>query len=178
MNLLDMVLLALMAIGFIIGYKVGAVKQISFGAGIGIGLLQAIVMYTKVGFWIQDKTEWSNWLCNTLAFILIMAAVIVVVRLAGKIVTGILEIFYLRMAERIIGALFYTYIAALLLIAIVHISDRFSPDDKVLGKTSQRESLLYKKIATKSIWIIEEAKKELTTDEEEQHIEETCEQGL
>ncbi len=178
MNLLDMLLLAMMAIGFIIGYKVGAVKQISFGAGIGIGLLQAIVMYPKVGFWIQDKTEWANWFCSILAFIIIMAAVIAVVHLAGKIITGILEIFYLRLAERIIGALFYTYIATLLLAAIVHISDRFTPDDKVLGKTSQRESLLYKEIVGRSIWVIEEAKKELTTDEEEQHIEETCEQGL
>jgi uncharacterized membrane protein required for colicin V production len=178
MNLLDMLLLAMMAIGFIIGFKVGAVRQISFGAGIGIGLLQAIVMYPKVSFWIYDKTEWANWLCNTLAFILIMAAVIAVVHLAGKIITAILEIFYMRLAERIIGALFYTYIAVLLLASIVHISDRFSPDDKVLGKTSQRESVLYKEIVGKSIWVIEEAKKELTTDEEEQYIEETCEQSL
>ena len=175
---MDMLLLAMMTIGFIVGYKVGAVKQISFGAGVAIGLLQAIVMYPKVGFWIYDKTELPNWLCNTLAFILIVAAVIAVVHLAGKIITAILEIFYIRMAERIIGALFYTYIATLLLASIVHISDRFTPDSKVLGKTSQRSSLLYKEIVGRSIWVIEEAKKELTTDEEEQYIEETCEQGL
>ena len=178
MNLLDMLLLAMMTIGFIVGYKVGAVKQISFGAGVAIGLLQAIVMYPKVGFWIYDKTELPNWLCNTLAFILIVAAVIAVVHLAGKIITAILEIFYIRMAERIIGALFYTCIATLLLASIVHISDRFTPDSKVLGKTSQRSSLLYKESVGRSIWVIEEAKKELTTDEEEQYIEETCEQGL
>ena len=45
-------------------------------------------------------------------------------------------------------------------------------------KTSQRESLLYKEIVGRSIWVIEEAKQELTTDEEEQYFEETCEQGL
>lgn len=178
MNLLDWLLLAMMMIGFLIGYKVGAVKQISFGAGITLGLLQAIVLYTKAGFWIYSKTEWSHWICNVIAFILIMAAVIVLVHIIGKIVTVILDIIHLRIVERIIGAIFSTYIAVLLLASIVHISDRFSPDDKVLGKTSQRKSLLYKEIVGKSIWVIEEAKKELTTDEEEQYIEETCKQSL
>ena len=178
MNLLDVLLLAMMTIGFLIGYQVGAVRQISFGAGIGIGLLQAIVLYPKVGVWMLDKTGWPDWICATIAFALILTAVITLIHIAGGIVLSILKILHLRTVERIIGALFFTYIATLLLAAIVHISDRFSPDNMVLGKTSQRESLLYKEIVGRSIWVIEEAKQELTTDEEEQYFEETCEQGL
>ena len=178
MNLLDVLLLVMIVIGSIIGYKVGAVKQISFGAGIGIGLLQALVLYPRVGAWILDKTGWNEVFCETLAFTFILGIVIVIVHFAGKLVSGILDAIHLRAVERVIGALFFTYIAALLLAAIVHISDRFAPDNMVLGKTSQRESLLYKEIVGRSIWVIEEAKKELTTDEEEQYIEETCEQSL
>ena len=178
MNLLDTLLVAMMTIGFIIGYKVGVVKQISFGAGIGIGLLQAIVMYQSVGLQICERTGWADWICNPLAFIIILTVIIVVIKVIAIIVGWIFKTFKLRKVERIIGALVSTYIAVLLLASIVHISDHFSPDDKVLGKTSQRESLLYKSIVDKSIWVIEEAKKELTTDEEEQYTQETCEQSL
>ena len=178
MNTLDILLASMMAIGFLIGYKVGVVKQISFGAGIGIGLLQAIVMYQSVGLQIYERTGWAEWICNPLAFISILAAIILMVKIIAVIVCWIFKTFHLKKVERVIGAILSTYIAVLLLASIVHISDHFSPEDKVLGKTSQRESLLYQSIAGKSIWVIEEAKKELTTDEEEQYFEETCEQGL
>ena len=112
MNLLDWLLLAMMMIGFLIGYKVGAVKQISFGAGITLGLLQALVLYTKAGFWIYSKTEWSHWICNVIAIILIMAAVMVLVHIIGKIVTVILDIIHLRIVERIMCHLLHIHCSA------------------------------------------------------------------
>ena len=166
MNLLDLLLLAMMIIGFVIGYRIGLVKQISFGAGIGIGLLQAIVSHTRVSAWIYDNTGWDNIICTLLAFILILAAVVAIIHIGGMLIAGVLDFLRLRAVDRTVGAVFSTYIAVLLLAAIVHISDRFSPDNNVLGKTSQSESLLYEKVVGTSFKVIEEAKKEMTVDEE------------
>ena len=168
MNLLDLLLLAFMIIGFAIGFKVGLIKQLSFGAGIALGLLQAIVSFSKVSAWMQGNTGWDSWICTPLAIILILAAVISLLQIAGWILSKVLELLHLKLVDRSIGAILATYISVLLLAAIVNISDRFSPDSKVLGKTSQSESLLYEKIVGTSFLVIEEAKKEMTVDDEEE----------
>lgn len=167
MNLLDLILIVIMIAGFAIGYRIGLVKQLSFGAGIGIGLLQAVVSSDKVSMWIYDKTGWDNWLCTPLAFILILIAVVTVLHVAGLLFSKILEFLHLKAVDQTVGALFSTYIAVLLLAAIVGISDKFSPDNNVLGKTSQKESLLYEKIVGTSFKVIEEAKKEIAVDDDE-----------
>ena len=46
------------------------------------------------------------------------------------------------------------------------------PDNSVTSKTSQEESLLYKKVAEVTFLVIEEAKK--IDEEKEQHTEENC----
>ena len=54
MNTLDIVLLVVAGIGMLFGLKSGLIKQLSFGAGIAIGLLQATIFYPKAAAWLQE----------------------------------------------------------------------------------------------------------------------------
>ena len=47
MNTLDIILLVAVGIGALFGLISGLVKQLSFGAGIAIGLLQATIFYPR-----------------------------------------------------------------------------------------------------------------------------------
>ena len=54
----------------------------------------------------------------------------------------------------------------------VNLSESVMPDNSVTSKTSQEESLLYKKVAEVTFLVIEEAKK--IDEEKEQHTQENC----
>ena len=75
MNTLDIVLLVAAGIGMLFGLKSGLVKQLSFGAGVAIGLLQATIFYPRTAAWLEEITGWDSLICTVLGFVLIVAAV-------------------------------------------------------------------------------------------------------
>ena len=176
MNTLDIVLLVAAAIGLLYGLKSGLVKQLSFGASIIIGLLQATIVYPRTAAWLQGLTEWDNLICTVAGFIIAFAATAAIVNIAGLILRWLLKALLLGWLDRILGAIFSTIVAMGFFVLGVNISDSIAPDNKITCRTSQAESLLYKKVAEVTFLVIEEAKK--IDEEKEQHTEEDCRQGL
>ena len=54
MNTLDTVLLVAAGIGILFGLKSGLIKQLSFGASVAIGLLQATIFYPRATAWLPN----------------------------------------------------------------------------------------------------------------------------
>lgn len=176
MNTLDIVLLVAAGIGLLFGLKSGLVKQLSFGASIIIGLLQATIFYPRTAAWLQGLTEWDNLICTIVGFIIAFAATAAIVNIIGTILRWLLKVLLLGWLDRILGAIFSTIVALGFVVLGVNISDSISPDNEITGKTSQAESLLYKKVAEVTFLLIEEAKK--IDEEKEQHTKEDSEQSL
>ena len=95
MNTLDIILLAAAGIGMIYGLKAGLVKQLTLGAGVIIGLLQATIFYQQAGDEINRLSGWDTWICNTLGFIVILLAIAVVINIAGLLLRWLLKIILL-----------------------------------------------------------------------------------
>ena len=161
MNTLDIILLVAIGIGMIYGFKTGLVKQLTLGAGVIIGLLQATIFYQQAGAWINELSGWDSWICNALGFIGILLAIAIVINLAGLILRWLLRIILLGWVDRILGAVFSIIIAIVIVAFGVKISNNMLPDNKITGQTSQEESLLYKKVAEITFTIIEEVKEEV-----------------
>ena len=176
MNTLDIVLLVAAGIGLFFGLKSGLVKQLSFGASIIIGLLQATIFYPRTAAWLQGLTEWDNLICTIVGFIIAFAATAAIVNIIGTVLRWLLKVLLLGWLDRILGAIFSTIVALGFVVLGVNISDSISPDNEITGKTSQAESLLYKKVAEVTFLLIEEAKK--IDEEKEQHTKEDSEQSL
>lgn len=176
MNTLDIVLLVAAGIGLLFGLKSGLVKQLSFGASIIIGLLQATIFYPRTAAWLQGLTEWDNLICTIVGFIIAFAATAAIVNIIGTVLRWLLKVLLLGWLDRILGAIFSTIVALGFVVLGVNISDSISPDNEITGKTSQAESLLYKKVAEVTFLLIEEAKK--IDEEKEQHTKEDSEQSL
>ena len=92
MNTLDIILLAATGIGMIYGLKAGLVKQLTLGAGIIVGLLQATIFYRQAGDKIHELSGWDNWICYTIGFIAILAAVAIIINLAGLLLRWLLKV--------------------------------------------------------------------------------------
>ncbi len=163
-------------IGLLFGLKSGLVKQLSFGASIIIGLLQATIFYPRTAAWLQGLTEWDNLICTIVGFIIAFAATAAIVNIIGTVLRWLLKVLLLGWLDRILGAIFSTIVALGFVVLGVNISDSISPDNEITGKTSQAESLLYKKVAEVTFLLIEEAKK--IDEEKEQHTKEDSEQSL
>jgi uncharacterized membrane protein required for colicin V production len=109
-------------------------------------------------------------------FIIAFAATAAIVNIIGTVLRWLLKVLLLGWLDRILGAIFSTIVALGFVVLGVNISDSISPDNEITGKTSQAESLLYKKVAEVTFLLIEEAKK--IDEEKEQHTKEDSEQSL
>ena len=176
MNTLDIVLLVAAGIGMLFGLKSGLVKQLSFGAGVAIGLLQATIFYPRTAGWLQELTGWNDTVCTILGFISIVVAATVIINVAGVILRWLLKAMLLGWLDRTAGAIFSIIIALGIVVLGVNLSESIAPDNKITGKTSQEESLLYNEVAEVTFLIIEEAKK--IDEKKEQHTKENSQQSL
>lgn len=158
MNTLDIILLVISLIGFILGFKTGLVRQITLGAGIVVGLLLAVIHYPTAEVWIMDVTGWSDWVCSCLGFVLILLATIVVLSVVGYALRWLLKVVLLGFIDRLLGGVLATFIASLLLSIAVNLSTAIFPDNKITGKTSQKNSLLYKEVAKVTGQVINEVR--------------------
>lgn len=161
MNYLDIVLIVALVIGFAIGYFKGLVSQISFGAGVVIGLLQAVLFYAPVSERIQDATDWENVICSIIAFIGIILAVIVIFKIAGWLISALLKAIHLGILDRILGALFSTVIAMLLVVGITNAANTVMPELELFSRTTQKHSMLYNKVQDITLSILGEVKNEI-----------------
>lgn len=160
----------------LLGLKSGLVKQLSFGAGIVIGLLQATIFYPRTAAWLQELTGWECIICTILGFASIVLLSVIVINLTGLILRWLLRAVLLGWVDRIAGAIFSIIIALGVVVLGVNISESIIPDNKITGKTSQEESLLYNEVSKVTFLIIEEAKK--IDEKKEQYIKENSEQSL
>ncbi len=161
MNTLDIALVLALLIGFGYGYFKGIIKQLSFGAGIALGLLQAVLFYPTVAGWIKGYTQWADWIAIPAGFLAILISTIIIFKIAGVILSGILSLCHLKFIDGILGAIFSTIVAMFIFVGAVTLSEDIIPDNRYTGKTSQEQSLFYKHTQILTSLIIDEAEKKI-----------------
>ncbi|MBR2638104.1 MAG: CvpA family protein [Bacteroidaceae bacterium] len=159
MNNLDIVLTIALFIAFVVGYYKGLISQLSFGVGIVIGLLQAVLFYPTLSAKIEGATGWSEVICSVTAFIGIILAVVIVFKIAGWLISSLLKAICLQFIDRILGSLLSCTIAMLLIVGITTAGNTILPEIELFKKTTQENSLLYKHVQDFTLTIIGEVKK-------------------
>ncbi len=170
MNTLDIVLLVTLSVGGIYGYTKGLISQLTFGVGLAIGLLQAIIYYPIVGERLLLHIEISPFICNIFSFIGIVAVSVLLFKVLGTVSTAILKALHLNIINKLAGAILSAFFAALLFIGIVKGVNTLFPEIPETSQTSQNSSLLYKHVCGGTTMIIEEVKKEIDEKTKQQHI--------
>lgn len=161
MNTLDIIFAVVVCIGFAIGCYKGIIKQLTLGAGIIIGLLQAILFYPSLGCKLVEWTGWSELVCNLLGGILIFAIIVSLFQLIGAIIRWFFRLILLGFADRLLGGLLSSAITMLLFVGAVSAISKIDNTNALFGQTSQENSMLYKPMRKLSVAFIEEMKKEI-----------------
>lgn len=161
MNTLDVILLIVAVIGFGYGYFKGIIKQLTLGAGIVLGLLLAMLYYPTGSEIVKGYTNLQDWLCIPIAFALILLCTILMLKVTGVLLAGLLKLIHLSFIDSILGAVFSTIVGLMLFVGAVNLTSSIFPDNQYTGKTSQGNSLLYKHTQIFTSLIIDKAEKNL-----------------
>ena len=135
---MDILLLILLAVGFIIGLFSGAVKQVISLAAFVIGFIIACLYYQRVGEMLDSFLS-IPMLSKVVAFFLLWIIVPVVAELVSKLLTSLLDkLCVMGMLNRLLGGIFGLAKYALVLGALIWF---FSSTHMIKEETMQKSKL-------------------------------------
>ena len=135
---MDILLLILLAIGFIVGVVSGAVKQIISFVAFGMGFVIACLYYQRLAA-VLGRVLSMPVVCNVVAFLLLWVIVPVVAALVSKLLTSLLDkMFVTGLLNRLLGGILGMAKYALVLGALIWF---FSIANLITEETMQKSKL-------------------------------------
>lgn len=139
MQTIDWILVVLLLLGAIRGWRTGLIKQVVSLGGLIAGLLIAKLCYAMVGDAIAPHIDNHTTLAHVLAFILIWIAVPVILGVLGEILTTVLDkLFVLGTVNSILGALLGLIKFQLIIGALIWVLCA----TKIIGENTMQQSVL------------------------------------
>lgn len=143
MTTIDIIIVALIGLGVIMGLMKGFVKQMASIIGLIAGLLVARALFATVALRLAPALGTSNTIAQILAFILIWVAVPLGFALVASLLTKALDAVHLGWLNRWLGsglgALKYMILVGL----AIHVIEYIDPKDEMIDETKKKESVLY-----------------------------------
>ena len=103
---MDILLLILLAVGFVSGLFSGAVKQLISLAALVLGFVVASLYYQQLGEVMGNVVQLPAF-CQVVAFLLLWVTVPIVARLVSALLTSMLDkIFVMGLLNRLLGGIF------------------------------------------------------------------------
>jgi membrane protein required for colicin V production len=107
--LIDVLMLILCLLGIYKGLKRGFVVAIFSIIALVVGLVVAFKTFEWVAIWLKAQTALSvRWL-SFIAFLLVLIAVIIVVHLLANVLQHTLEMLWMGMLNKVLGAALYVF---------------------------------------------------------------------
>ncbi|MGS2763505.1 CvpA family protein [Sinomicrobium sp. M5D2P9] len=143
MNYIDIVIGLLIVFGIIRGLYKGLFVEIASLVALILGIYCAIHFSYEVGDYMARHVDWEERYVNLAAFILVFCAVIIVVSLAGKLLTKIADFAALGLLNRILGGLFGGLKVIVILGALLVFFEATDNAISFVDAEKKRTSILY-----------------------------------
>jgi len=146
MGLLDILLGIPLIWGLWKGLKNGLFMEIASIIALIAGIYGAIHFSYITGNYISEHFEWDERNLSIIAFIVTFVLIIIIVNLAGKLLTKVANIAMLGLLNKIAGGIFGILKVAMLLGAAFIFFDRMDSTFYLLDEKTKEESILYRPI--------------------------------
>lgn len=143
MGFLDIVLGLLLLWGLYKGLKNGLFVEIASIIALIAGLYGAIHFSYIAGDYLAKNMEWNERYMNLTAFIITFAIIVLVVSMAGKLLTKIADFAMLGLLNKIAGGIFGALKVAVVLGALLVFVDRINSSLNFIDEDTKKESILY-----------------------------------
>lgn len=121
---LDVVGGILIALFFIRGYMKGLVVAVFSVAAILLGVMCALKLSASFSSWLLDKGYVTSGWVQVVSYVVLFIGVVIIVRLIAKLISKSMEGMALGFINKLLGALLYAFLGAVLWSSFLWIGDK------------------------------------------------------
>jgi len=168
MSLVDIILGILLLFAFYTGIKKGLFVTLASLIGIIAGVYGAVYFSHYAAGYLMDYFNWKEQTINLAAFALTFLVIVLVVSLAGKLLTKIADFAALGLVNKILGGLFNTLkIAFIISVIFMFVNASTSTSGFMISEEKKESSILYEPIASLAPLVLPSILKEVAYYNEE-----------
>lgn len=142
----DIIILICFLPAVISGIMKGFIQQVVALVSLLLGAWLAFKFSNVVGEWLQPYFEVSETVMHVISFAVIMVAVVLVLFVIGKVLTGVTRLVMLGWLDRLLGLVFALLIAGLLIGIGIVLFDTLNAKFELVDNAILDESVLYSPI--------------------------------
>lgn len=164
MTVLDIILLILLLLGLINGFRKGFFVEVASLVALIAGVYGAIHFSNFAAEFLMEKVDWNEKTVNITAFIITFVVIVLLIALAGKALTKLADFAALGILNKILGGIFGLLKTAVILSVILMIFDILNTNIPFTEKEDLEDCTLYepvKSLVPKFFPIILEKKAEI-----------------
>ena len=139
----DIIILLCFLPAFVSGLMKGFIQQVVALVSLLLGAWLAFKFSNVVGEWLQPYFNVSETVMHVISFAVIMVAVVLVLFVLGKILTGVTKLVMLGWLDRLLGLVFALLLAGLLIGIGIVLFDTINVKFDLVDEAVLEESVLY-----------------------------------
>ncbi len=143
MNYIDIILGILLLWGLIKGLSKGLFSSLASLVALVVGIYIAVHFSYIVGGYLQQYVNWADGAMKLMAFAVTFILVVVLVSLAGKLLTKVADYAALGILNKILGGAFGILKMAFIASVIIIFIDAINRNITIITKETMNSSLLY-----------------------------------
>lgn len=143
MNYIDIIILILLLLSAISGFKKGLVSELASLAALILGIWGAFEFSDITAEFLIENFNWHWRYLNVVSFVLTFIVIVILVHIVGSVVNKIVETALLGFLNRLAGIVFGVLKTALILSVILVVFDRIDRDVNIIPEDKKAESRLY-----------------------------------
>lgn len=143
MAVIDIVLGALLLFGLIRGFMKGLFVEVASLVALVAGVYGAIHFSYFVANFIQSKTEWAEKTINITAFAITFVLIIIIISLAGKMLTKLADFAALGIINKLLGGVFGALKIGLILSVLLIVFNKMNNTIAFVDEAQIKDSILY-----------------------------------
>ena len=149
MSIVDIVLGAILLFAFYTGLKKGLFVTLASLVGLVAGVYGAIYFSYFAASYLADSFSWSEQVINLVAFAITFLAIVLVVSLAGKLLTKIADFAALGIINKLAGGIFNALkFAFVISVIFMFINASTDVSGLIISEEKKAESVLFEPIAS------------------------------
>ena len=146
MDFLDIVLGLLLIWGLYRGLINGLFVELASLIALIAGIYGAIHFSYMSGDYLSKNMDWDARYISLTSFLITFIIIVIVVHMAGKLLTKIANFAMLGFVNKLAGAVFGTLKIALILGALLIFFDRINNSTTIIDEATKKQSILYEPI--------------------------------
>ena len=175
MNYLDIVLGVFLLLGLYKGIKNGLLIEVASLVALVLGVYGAIHFSFYAAAYLDERVDWEPATLNLLAFAITFLVIVLIITLAGKLLTKLAKLIMLGILNSILGGLFgilkVAFILSVILMFISSIAERLN----FIDEETKESSVLYMMVQPLAPTLLPNILKEVDAIRTDQNPEESQE---